>query len=123
MGLLNRLDTAALTALTGHREQKEARRFAATVQPGHTYYSVVDCHWPWGKGRLLMEWTFGKRSRLTGQPMCGHLTPAGLWLSYGPIHEKRPGGLQTLAEYERMPGRAPDPARALDMTRLVPAGV
>lgn len=121
---LDKVDGAAATAIAGHRAQKEAREFAASVEPGHTYYSVVDCHFPWGKGRLLQEWTFSTRkSWATGQYMCGHLTAAGVWLGFGPIHKVRPGKLLTAKEYSNRPEFPPDAAHALGDLKVTPAGV
>lgn len=123
---LDRVDGAAATAIAGHGAQREARKFAATVQPGKTYYSVMNCNWPWGKGQLLKEWTFGtKRDLITGQLKCGHLTAAGVWLTAGPIHATRPGGLMTLEEYSRRGEFPPDAAEALRISdvQFTPAGV
>lgn len=120
---LNFVDNAVTDARASHSAQKEAREFAATVKGGQTYYSVVDCHWPWGKGRLLMEHTASaKPSWAHGQHTFGHLSAAGLWLSYGPIHERRPAGLQTLGEYQRRPQFPPNAADALTV-EFTPAGV
>jgi hypothetical protein len=123
MGFFDRLDTALATAIAGHGAQKEARQFAASVTPGQTYYSVVDLHLAWGKGRALMEWVFTEPSRLTGQPMCGHLSAAGVWLTAGPIHARRPGGLKTLSEMRRGPEFPPDPAMAIESLGVTPARV
>lgn len=113
MGLIDRIDGALATAIAGHGAQKEAREFAASVKPGVTYYSVVDLNLAWGKGRALMEWTFSGRSLISGQPMSGHLTAAGVWLSYGPIHAVRPPGIRTLTEISNARQFPPDPAEAL----------
>jgi hypothetical protein len=119
---LDKLDEAACTARAGHKAQKEAREFAATVVPGKTYYSVAECNWPWGKGRLLMEWVFeDRRGFATGQYMSGHLSAAGVWLSYGPIHATRPGGLRTFKEYSNAKEFPPDLSK-IDL-QITPAGV
>jgi len=121
---MNPLDLIAPATMAGHRAKKEAAAFAASVEPGHTYYSVVDCNWPWGKGRLLMEWTASKKkSWIHGQHMFEHLTAAGAWLSYGPIHAKRPGGLLTFAEHRRRPEFRLDAESVLRDARPAPAGV
>ena len=121
---MNLLDLIAPATMAGRRAQKEAEAFAASVKPGRTYYSIVDCNWAWGRGRLLKEWTFTKPTFWSGgKPMCEHLTAAGVWLSYGPIHERRPSGLLTFDEYRRRPEFPPDAARALRSTKLTPAGV
>lgn len=104
--------------------RREAAEFAATVTPGHTYYSIVDCNWPWGQGRLLYEWKAGRRrSWITHEVMFEHLSASGLWLGYGPIHAKRPGGILTFAEYRRRGDFPPDAARILRDAQLTPAGV
>ena len=123
---LDRVDGAAATAIAGHGAQREARKFAATVRPGQTVYSVMNCNWPWGKGRLLKEWTFGnKRDLVTAQLKTGHLTAAGLWLGFGPIYTVRPGGLMTLEEYSRRGEYPPDAAEALRISdvQFTPARV
>jgi hypothetical protein len=114
----------APATMAGRRAQKEAAAFAATVKPGKTYYSIVDCNWPWGRGRLLQEFVFTEPSFFSGgQPMCEHLSAAGVWLSCGPIHASRPAGLETLAEYRKRPEFPPNAERALRDARPVPAGV
>lgn len=113
-------------AMAGRRAQKEAAKFEADVKPGHTYYSIVNNHgrYPGAPRQLLMEWKFTGRGRWLGQnPRCGHLTAAGAWLSYGPIHEHKPGGLLTIGEYTRRGGASPDAAEALGSGQLTPAGV
>jgi hypothetical protein len=70
-----------------------------------------------------MEWTFTEPNRLTGQPMCGHQSAAGVWLTYGPIHASRPGGLKTFSEMRRGPAFPPDPVAALQSVHAIPAGV
>jgi len=120
------LDYVTPAAMAGRRAQKQAAKFEATVKPGHTYYSIVINHgrYPGAPGKLLMEWTFSGRGRWLGQnPRCGHLTAAGAWLSYGPIHERRPGGIQTIAEYTRYEVGGPNAAKALGSAKLTPAGV
>lgn len=113
MGMLKFI-APATDARRGAR--KEAEAFAARVVPGRIYYSILDCNWPWGRGRLLYEWTFKKPSFWSGgQPMCGHLTAGGVWLSYGPIHEKRPAGILTFEEYRNRAQFPPDAGDALRM--------
>jgi hypothetical protein len=113
-----------MSFLTGRRAQAEAKRFAETVVPGRTYYSIVNARFAWGPERLLQEWTFTKPGLFSaGQPMCGHLSAAGLWLSYGPIHATRPPRLLTLSEYRRSEVGGPDPRRAVaEPRKLEPTG-
>lgn len=123
---MNPLDLVTPARMAGRRAQKEAAKFEADVKPGHTYYSVVINHgrYPGAPARLLMEWRFSKPGRWIGQnARCGHLTAAGAWLSYGPLHERKPGGIPTFAEHQRRPGIVMDPAQALADATLVPAGV
>lgn len=115
---MNLLKFVAPATAARRDTQKEAAKFAAGVKPGHTYYSVVDCNWPWGNGRLLMEWKFGKPTFWSGgQPMSGHLSAAGVWLSYGPIHTDRPRGLLTFDEYRHRPQLPPTAGEALQHAR------
>ncbi len=101
---MNPLSLIAPKTVSDRRAQRKAAEFQAGIKPGHTYYSVVDCYWPWGKGRLLHEWTFSKPGRWIGQePRHGHMTAAYVWLNYGPIHERRPAELQTFDEFRRRP--------------------
>lgn len=108
--------------------QREAAKFAATVKPGHTYYSITDNHarYPGAPAQILMEWKFTAPGRWIGQEArCGHLTAAGVWLGYGPLHENRPSGpggkIPTLRELQHQPGIL-GPASITDL-ELVPAGV
>jgi hypothetical protein len=124
VGFIDRLDGAITQARASHAAQKEAARFAATVKPGQTLYSVVELNLAWGPSRALMEWTFtDRRAPVTGQYMCGHMSAAQVWLSYGPIHATRPPRLKTLDELRRAPQFPPDAAEALDAMQIVPAGV
>ncbi|MBB1252910.1 hypothetical protein H3146_05950 [Streptomyces sp. OF3] len=84
--------------LTGMRARREATRFEKTVRVGETYYSVEECQQPWGNELKVREWTFARKSRLTGQPMCGHMSAAGAWLNYGPLLASPPAHLKRLFE-------------------------
>lgn len=123
---MNPLSLIAPATVARRGAQKEAAAFAATVRPGHTYYSVVNLHpqHPGTPRQALMEWRFSRPGRWLGQEArCGHLTAAGAWLGFGPLHAGRPGGkLMTLGELQRQPGiLPPDPAEAI--SRATPAGV
>lgn len=113
---------------TGARRgaRREAAKFALTVKPGVTYYSVVDNHgrYPGAPKRLLLEWVFTAPGRWIGQnARCGHMTAEGAWLGYGPLHEKRPAGIMTHTEFSRHNMvDAPTSADALARD-LTPAGV
>lgn len=118
----NPFDYVAPTTRAKRSARKDAERFALTVKPGVTYYSVVDNHarYPGAPARLLVEWVFTGRGRWIGQEArCGHMTAAGAWLGYGPLHESRPAGIMTRAEFSRQPGVS-GPLESLD---LVAAGV
>ncbi|MFI0900530.1 hypothetical protein [Streptomyces sp. NPDC020983] len=121
---MNPLDFVSPAARARRNAHKEAAQFALKVKPGHTYYSIVENHarHPGAPARLLMEWRFSRPGRWIGQEArCGHLTAAGAWLGYGPLHEDRPAGLLTFAEAGRRAGvGAPEFQLMLD---LVPAGV
>lgn len=123
---MNPLSLIAPATVARRNAQKEAAAFAATVKPGHTYYSVVDLNakYPGAPRRALMEWTFSKPGRWIGQESrCGHMTAAGAWLGYGPLHERKPGGgLMTFQELRNRPGIfGPDPSKAI--RQATPAGV
>lgn len=95
--------------LTDRRAHAEARRFADSVKPGHTYWSIekTNPRHP-GPKELLQPWVFTKPSRLTGQPMCGHMTAEGAWLRFGPLYAERPRGLMTFAESKEYEVAGPD---------------
>jgi hypothetical protein len=122
---VNPLSLIAPATVARRNAQKEAATFAATVKPGHTYYSVVDLNakYPGAPKRALMEWTFSRPGRWIGQEArCDHMTAAGAWLGYGPIHERKPGGLMTFQELRNRPGIfGPDPAEVI--SHATPAGV
>jgi hypothetical protein len=111
--------------MAGRRAQKEAAAFQASIKPGRTYWSVVDLNpqHPGTPKQALLEWTFSKPGRWIGQePRCGHMTAAGAWLGYGPLHATRPPKLMTYQELRRRPGIfGPDPAKTI--RRATPAGV
>jgi hypothetical protein len=121
----NILDFVAPATWAKHSARKEATRFALTVKPGRTYYSVVNIRasYPGAPSQLLMEWRFTAPGRWIGQEArCGHTTAAGAWLGYGPLHETRPAGLLTYSEFSNLP----DVFEAEKMIRrgnLTPAGV
>lgn len=103
--------------------RREAAEFAAAVIPGRTYYSVMECNWPWGKGRLLYEWkASNRRSWPNREYMFGHLSASGAWLGFGPIYADRPRGLLTFAEYQRRGDFPPDVEQVLREASLTPAG-
>jgi hypothetical protein len=124
VGFIDKLDAALTTARARHGAQAEATRFARTVREGETYYSVVDlAAAPWNPGQALMVWRF-KRERITGYMRYGAVEAGQAWLTYGPLHKVRPGGLQTLQELSNRPGMfEPDPAAVLRELGGVPAGV
>ena len=111
-------------ARANRRAQKEARDFAAKVVPGHTYWSVLDNHarYPGAPAQLLMGWRFTAPGRWIGQEArCGHLTAAGAWLGYGPLHADRPRGLMTPGEAANRGVAGPNLAETI--RRATPAGV
>lgn len=125
MRVRNPLDYVAPTTRATRRARKDAEQFGLTVKAGVTYYSVVDNHSrvPGMPSRFLMEWVFTPRGKWLWQDARhGHLTAAGAWLNYGPLHEHRPHGLMTHAEFSGQP----DLSEALVAVRrgdFVPAGV
>jgi hypothetical protein len=82
------------------RARRDATRFANTVVPGRTYYSVETCVDPTQSGGTearYQEWVFTHKSRLKiGDPKCGHMSPQLAWLNYGPLVEKKPTGIRGL---------------------------
>lgn len=125
MRMRNPLDYVAPTTRATRRARKEAEQFGLTVKAGVTYYSVVNnrSRVPGVPSQFLMEWVFTPRGKWLGQDArCGHMTAAGAWLGYGPLHEHRPGGLMTHREFSRKPDIFEAEA-ALRKGDLVPAGV
>lgn len=129
MNLIDLIDNAVTTARVRGGAQREAARFARSVRAGRTYWSVVDlnCHYPGAPAQALHEWVF-KKERITGYMRCGAVEAAQAWLTYGPLHERRPGNpdeLMTFAELSRRPDIFERAAleKALKRARPVPAGV
>lgn len=98
-------------ALAIRGARKEATAWADTVQLHRTYYTVVTHRHPSGSGthQLVHEHIAKSRSRITGQPLFGHMSASELWLGHGPVHTERPPGLQTLREYVTALDKAPGP--------------
>lgn len=116
MGFLNALgkavdlvDNAVTDARTRHGANADADRFADTVQLHKTYYTVVVHQLPWGgQHKLIHEHIAKGRSRITGEPMFGHMSASQLWLTHGPVFAERPSSLQTLREYSDKRDPGPD---------------
>jgi hypothetical protein len=86
----------------------QAKTFARTVKPGHTYYARGTHHYPWGNEVLLTEWTFGtKRCLITAELKSGHMAASAVWDLYGPLYNTRPPGLLTVTEYSQLNDHAP----------------
>ena len=110
---MNLLDLIAPATAARRRSRQEAAAFAASVRPGHTYYSVCDLH---GKHagahqKGLMTWTFGpKKSWITGEYMSrgGHLSASGAWLGFGPLLTDRPPGILTFPEMKEFHMGSPE---------------
>jgi hypothetical protein len=89
----------------------EAKRFARTVKPGHTYYAINRHRYPWGEESLLTEWVFTERRCLiTCEFKSGHLAASAVWNGFGPLYDTRPPGLLTTTEYSQLNAHAPTPA-------------
>lgn len=87
----------------------EAKRWARTVRPGHTYYARNTHHYPWGNEVLLTEWVFGtKRCLITAELKSGHMAASAVWDLYGPLYDTRPPGLLTVTEYSQLNDHAPN---------------
>jgi len=97
MGFIDRVDDVLTTARARHGAQREAAKFSRSVQLGRIYYSVETFRLPTGDRKLAVPWVFTRRSRATGDPMCGAVSAAGAWLRHGPLTEKPKH--QTLADY------------------------
>lgn len=76
---------------------RNAKKFARTVKLNSPYYSIDAAgHSGNTYAHFVREWVFSRRSRLTGQPMCGHMSAAGVYLyTRGEISETRPPGYTT----------------------------
>ncbi len=122
---MNPLSLIAPATVARHGARREAAKFAATVIPGHSYWSIVDLNvtHPGMPQQALVEWKFSKPGRWLGQEArSGHLTAVSAWLGFGPLHADRPRRLQTFGELARRPGIfGPDPADAI--SHATPAGV
>ncbi|MDG9701688.1 hypothetical protein [Streptomyces sp. DH37] len=97
MGFIDAIDDVLTTARGRHGAQREAAKFSRSVQLGRTYWAVAEFRLPTGGRKLAVPWTFDRKSRATGDPMCGAVSAAGAWLRCGPLHDSPP--CQTLADY------------------------
>ena len=102
MGFIDRLDDALTLGKASHSAQREAKKFARTVKPGRTYYTITTLNAPWGRQQVLEEHVFtGKLSLITALPQGA----AALWLQCGPVYDNRQAGacrgLMTLREHSQ----------------------
>ncbi|MFD8771416.1 hypothetical protein [Streptomyces sp. NPDC056723] len=78
----------------------DAKRFARQVELGRTYY-YVQAHatnlGAYEDSHTYSKIVFDKRSPITGNPMSGSLSAAGLCQRYGPVYEEPPAGLRDIA--------------------------
>jgi len=81
---------------------RKAKKFARSVKLNTPYYSVDTAGHSGGSyAHFVREWVFSK-SRLTGQPKCGHMSAAAVYLyTGGEISETRPPG-HTAEEISKM---------------------
>lgn len=109
--------------LARNTASREAKQFQKTVRLGTTYYAVVTVTGPKGKDiKLLDEWTFDKRSPITGNPMCGPCSAEQVWLSHGPLTPRRPHGLMTIREYDAANNKDADPKFLADLQARIAEG-
>lgn len=87
MGVIDSLDKFLTQARVNRQCRRAAARFERKCRPG-TYYSIVECAQPWGDGPKVLTHRI-VRTRWDGLK-CGHMTPAALWLGYGPLYERDP---------------------------------
>ncbi|MEV7466147.1 hypothetical protein AB0O20_06480 [Streptomyces kronopolitis] len=71
--------------------KRGAKKFAAAVVPGKTYYSIHTAKYPWGEEQVWRTWEFNERQWLTGAKMSGAVSAEGACLRYGPMYDERPG--------------------------------
>lgn len=67
---------------------------------------------PWEDPELYSSYTFDWHSPITGAPMTGHLSAAGLCSGFGPIYDSPPPGLRHMAD------PAPQVAGPVDATQI-----
>lgn len=79
-------------SLARYRASKEAKKFAASVEQGRTYWTVATNNAAdhWLPRYTLETWVFTKRALFTGSWMCGTMSAERLWLTYGPVFAVRP---------------------------------
>lgn len=78
----------------------DAKKFARQVELGKPYYiaySVATNLAPYEDSRLYSEIVFTKRSPITGNPMSGSISAAGLCQRFGPVYDQPPAGLRSVA--------------------------
>ncbi|MCQ6249259.1 hypothetical protein [Streptomyces malaysiensis] len=97
MGLFDWLGTK----VERQKMRNEAAAFSRSVELNKTYYSIEECVQSWGNERYVKEWTFTRRSKLTGDPMDGSVSAALAWLRWGPLTDTKPEGLRTFSEGPR----------------------
>lgn len=106
---LDAVDNAITDTVTRSKHRRDAEKFARTVRPGDTIYSVETHRGLFGKDEQLVH-----EHRVDRRGKIGHMTPAGLFLTAGKVSKSRPRGLQTVAEYEASQVAGPNAAAAVD---------
>lgn len=72
-----------------HRSRKEARKFAAQIRPGQTWWTIrYNGGSPGAQEFTLDEWHFKKD--FLGFWRSGHMGAETAWLNYGPLFPERP---------------------------------
>lgn len=88
--------------LATHRGRRDAMRFESSVVVGRTYYSIDDCKQPWGDEQMVRTWKFRKTRLGALKHVDSNMSPASVWLQFGPLFERDPGShLRRLFEEAR----------------------
>lgn len=72
------------------RTRRGAKKFAAEAELNKTYYVIEECVQPWGNEPKWNDYTFTKKSLITGHPMCGSMSAERLVLLHGPVYDYQP---------------------------------
>lgn len=95
---------------------RNAKKFSNSVQLGKAYYSIEEqMANPHTGQSVLREWIFTRKSRLSGQPMCGHMTATAVYMYCGgEISDKRCAGLKTAQEWSELNNSSMIPLEGYD---------
>lgn len=95
---------------------RNAKKFSKSVELGKTYYSEdQQAPNPHTGQSVLREWVFTKKSFITQEPLCGHMTATAVYMYCGgKISDKRRAGLKTAQEWSKLNNSSQIPLEGYD---------